>query len=223
MIFGESVRPAVSAAPAEWITDACRGAGWTVGALVPNHYESFIRVGAPDAEIEDWWAAYRDLFEIVASVGQQHTSTADRAWFAIWEGHGFDSFASRVAWSGPVDDATRVMLEQKRRQLREEDERRKAAIRAGLRLVPRFHVPARAYYLMSGPVAAVTGLRDPATLRWRNPDLFWPDDRRWFVATDVDFWSLYIGGDDHFIRALVDKVPTPTETVALDRPLETED
>ena len=84
-------------------------------------------------------------------------------------------------------------------------------------------MPARAYYLMSGPVAAVTGLRNPGSLKWQNPDLFWPDDHRWFVATDVDFWSLYVGGDDDFIRALVDTVPTPTETVALDRPLETED
>ena len=131
MIFGDSVQAAASAAPAEWITDACRGAGWTVGALVPNQYPSIIRVRAPDAEIEDWWTAYRDLFEIVASVGEQHTSTADRAWLAVWEGHGFDSFASRVAWRGPLDDATRAALEQRRRQLREDDERRKAVIRVG--------------------------------------------------------------------------------------------
>jgi hypothetical protein len=42
------------------------------------------------------------------------------------------------------------------------------------------------------------------------------------VPTDVDVRSLYVGGDDVFIRELAGKVPTPTETVALDRPLEAE-
>jgi hypothetical protein len=45
-------------------------------------------------------------------------------------------------------------------------------------------------YLVTGAVSAVTDLRQPDSSDWRNPDLFWPDDRRWFVATDVDFWSL---------------------------------
>ena len=42
-------------------------------------------------------------------------------------------------------------------------------------------------------------------------------------ATDVDFWSLYIGGDNDFIAQLAGGVPTPTEIVTLDRPLEIED
>lgn len=71
---------------------------------------------------------------------------------------------------------------------------------------------------------AVTQLRYPApSTGWRDPDLFWPDDRRWFVATDVDFWSLYIGGDHDFITEVVDNVPTPVERVELDRQLEIED
>ena len=58
---------------------------------------------------------------------------------------------------------------------------------------------------------------------WRNPDLFWPDDWRWFVATDVDFWSLYIGGDGDFVTELGSNVPTRSEIVTLDRQLEIED
>ena len=58
---------------------------------------------------------------------------------------------------------------------------------------------------------------------WRNPDLYWPDDRRWFVATDVDFWSLYIGGDKDFIAELTTSVPTRTEIVSFDQHLEIED
>ena len=90
-------------------------------------------------------------------------------------------------------------------------------------MVPRFDLPDRTYYLMEGSVAAVVGLRDPSSGQWRNPDLYWPDDRRWFVATDVDFWSLYVGGDDDFITELTRSVVTPTEIVALAYQLESED
>ena len=58
---------------------------------------------------------------------------------------------------------------------------------------------------------------------FRNPDLFWPDDRRWFVATDVDFWSVYVGGDDDLVAELAGAVPTECELVDLDRPLPIED
>ena len=93
----------------------------------------------------------------------------------------------------------------------------------GLRAIPRFDLPDRTYYLMEGPVGAVAGLRDPASGQWRNPDLFWPDDRRWFVATDVDFWSLYVGGDNDLVADLVASVTTPTEAVTLSYHLEIED
>jgi hypothetical protein len=224
MIFGDQVASAVTVAPAEWIAGACRGVWWTVGALVPNQYPLILRVHAPDASVEDWWSAYRHLFEIIASIGERHTSSPNRAWIAVWEGHGFDSCATHIAWPGPLDDATRRALEQERSRLRDEDERRNAAIRAALREVPRFDLPNRSYYLLAGPVSAATRLHDPGSLSdWRRPDLFWPDDRQWFVATDVDFWSLYIGGDHDFITELAHDVPTPSEIVTLDHQLETED
>jgi hypothetical protein len=142
----------------------------------------------------------------------------------VWEGRGFETSATHIARQGPLDDATREALEQERSRLRDEDERRNAAIRAALREVPRFELPHRVYYLLAGPVAAATQLHDPGSLRdWCRPDLFWPDDRRWFVATDVDSWSLYIGGDHDFIFELTRGVPTPSKIVTLDHWLEPED
>jgi len=183
--FADDVRPADSAAPAAWIAGACRGAWGTVGALVPHEHAVVLRVHPPDPGIADWWSAYRDVYEVVASVGAQHTSRPKRAWFALWEGHGFTDGAHVGA--------------------------------------PTFDLPHRRYFLLTGPVRAVTGFRVPGSSTWHNPDLFWPDDRQWFVATDVDLWSLYIGGTTRFVDALASSVPTPTEVVALDRPLEVED
>ncbi len=222
MIFGDHLEAAATVAPANWIEGACGGASWTVGALVPNQYRLFLRVHAPEPGV-DWWSAYRRLFETTASIGERHTSSPNTAWFAVWEGHGFADAMTQTYWQEPLDDATRRELEQERSRLRDEDKRSNAAIRAALSLIPRFDLPNRAYYLLAGPVAAATQLGEPGPVaKWRNPDLFWPDDRRWFVATDVDFWSLYVGGDHDFITELASSVPTNSEIVTLDHRLETE-
>ena len=143
----------------------------------------------------------------------------------MWEGHGFDRTTTHVAWSDPpIDDPARLARDEYRAQLRDEDERRRASIGAALGDVPRFDLPNRTYYLLEGSVSAVTRLRYPDSMNdWRNPDLYWPDDRRWFVGTDVDFWSLYIGGDRDLIDDLVSSVPTSAEIVTPDRRLETDD
>lgn len=186
MIFGPGLVVAQTAAPAErWLDASCQGEPWTVGALVPNHYRSLLRLHPPSPDLDDWWSAYRSLFEVVASIGERHTSTPERAWFAIWDGHGF-------------------------------------AEPTALRRTPRLARPDRSYHLVTGSVGAVTGLHYPDGPQWRNPDLFWPDDRRWFVATDVDFWSLYVGGSDELAAEIAEAVPTRVEPVTLDLPLEIE-
>ncbi len=225
MIFGDSVQAASTTAPADWIARARRGASGTVGSLVPNGYKSYLRLRAPEPDVEDWWSDYRRLFEVVAAVGALHTSCPERAWFAVWEGHGFTTFSTHLAWNGPLDDdVTRAALDEQRARLREDAARLKARVQSALDEIPRFELPDRAYYLLVGPVAAVAGIEDPSTPgRWHQPDLVWPDDRRWFVATDVDFWSLYVGGDGDLISGLAAELSTPTEPVALDQPLEIED
>jgi hypothetical protein len=207
----------------EWLERSCQGEWGTVGALVPNQYESLLRVDAPAATDGNWWTAYRDLFDSVASIGERHTSSPDRAWFAIWDGHGFDRAETQRAWREPPSgEAERRKRDAERERLRDEDRGRNAAISTALKRIPRFDRPARSYYLLQGTVRAVTNLRYPDGDDWRNPDLFWPDDRRWFVATDVDFWSLYVGGPGGFIAEVANAAPR-SEPVALDLPLQAED
>ncbi len=224
MVFGDAFRSIDATISAEWLDQSCRGEWWTVGALVPNQYETLLRVRAPEPIPGDWWSLYRDLFETIATIGEAHTSTPDRGWFAIWEGHGFDTVSTQIAWpEAPVDEMEQTQRDLERRRLAVEDQRRNAEIREALGLVSRFERPGRRYYALTAPVNAVTRLRYPGDVEWRNPDLFWPDDRRWFVATDVDFWSLYIGGTASFAAAVATRVPTPTEPVDLNDELEIED
>ncbi len=90
---------------------------------------------------------------------------------------------------------------------------RNARIGPALAAVPQFKLSDRNYYLLNRPLSALVGLRYPDVDDWKNPALFWPDDRSWFAATDVDFWSLYVGGTAAFASELGRRVTTPWEFV----------
>jgi hypothetical protein len=38
---------------------------------------------------------------------------------------------------------------------------------------------------------------------WQSANLIWPEDRAWFVATEIDFAWTYIGGGADLIQALI--------------------
>jgi hypothetical protein len=224
MIFGDRITSADTAAAADWLGPSCRGEFGTVGWLVPNHFDSVLHVSAPAPDVADWWGAYCELFQLIAAIGQQHTANPDQGWFAIWEGHGFDNATSHIAWSDPpADDAEHQARALERTRRREESERRNAELRHQLNRIPRFERAERSYYLLNGPVDAVRDLRNPSGTGWLNPDLFWPDDRRWFVATDVDFWSVYVAGSTRFVEQIAESAPTPCSAVELDAHIANED
>ena len=64
---------------------------------------------------------------------------------------------------------------------------------------PLVALPERPLLLYRGPVAAATALCEPYE---QSPTLWWPDDRAWCVATEVDFHSTYVGGS----RRLIDRL-----------------
>ncbi len=225
MIFGEGLRVPDAALPTDWIDAACDGDPGTVGSLVSCQFEAHLRIWPPP-DTDEFWEELAELYRRVASAAERHTSTPDGAWFAIWDGHGWLNTTTHVAWARPAAD------EEERRarvaygeRLRQEDRERHALVRAALAGIPTIDRPHRRYHVVSGPVRAVSDLREPGGDSWLNPDLWWPEDRAWFVATDVDFWSLYLGGTAGFAADVIAAVPDGirVEPVALDAVLETED
>jgi hypothetical protein len=67
---------------------------------------------------------------------------------------------------------------------------------------PSFDIPRRSMLLLTGPVSAVrtSVSADPF---WQTPNLWWPDDRAWCVATEIDFMSTYLGGTRRCLEELV--------------------
>jgi hypothetical protein len=68
-------------------------------------------------------------------------------------------------------------------------------LRADARHAPIFHLPARDYYLLAGSVEAVSETTAERS-HYQSPNLWWPDDHAWCVATEIDLNTTYMGCDD---------------------------
>jgi len=65
----------------------------------------------------------------------------------------------------------------------------------------RVRLPARDYLLCTGPLDLAL-----ARLAWlsdQSPNLWWPDDRAWVVATEIDYAWTYTGGSHRLVDALL--------------------
>jgi hypothetical protein len=132
-----------------------------------------IRLHAPDPIPGDWWELYRQLFDLVASIGASHTTTPDLAWFAVWEGHGFGVSSGEMGWMHPPANdeegrAREASIERNSAAVNE----RNARVGPALAAVPRIALDDRSYFLLEGPLSGLNGLRYPDDDGWRNPDLF---------------------------------------------------
>jgi hypothetical protein len=79
--------------------------------------------------------------------------------------------------------------------------------------VPRLELPARTYVLYRGHVEAVTtfGVR---TGGFQAPSLWWPADRSWCVASEIDFRTTFVGGSRQAIGRILDDPRLETMAVA---------
>ena len=62
-------------------------------------------------------------------------------------------------------------------------------------------LPGRRYLLLAGTLAQATQIVSPSARQ--SPNLFWPADRAWCVATELDFDSTLVGGSDRLIQAIL--------------------
>lgn len=60
---------------------------------------------------------------------------------------------------------------------------------------PLLRLPAREYFLLSGSIDGITESLIK-TFFWQNANLWWSDDRKWCVATEIDYCWTYVGGSE---------------------------
>jgi hypothetical protein len=130
--------------------------------------------GNPDVGIMD--AA---IYAALPALLRPHTTTPELCWVAIWAGWG--------GWRPPVRDPDNL---------------------------PMVKLPGREYYLYRGSLDDLARHRydqwqDETTTMpdwpsFQSPNMIWPQDRAWFVATEVDFDSTLVGGPADLVRAIID-------------------
>jgi hypothetical protein len=60
----------------------------------------------------------------------------------------------------------------------------------------RVRLPNRDYLLFRGPIDKAQGWED-------GPNLWWPDDRSWCVASEIDLPCSYVGGSQEMIDGIL--------------------
>jgi hypothetical protein len=140
------------------------------------------------------------------AVLRRFTATPDLCWMAVWDGWG--------VWWPPVSmtpapnaDPSEISTTRARgfRRAWEQHERIEAAT-ADIEFIERPW--GRRYFLFRAPIERAESLHG------RTPQLWWPDDRTWFVSTEVDGYSSYVGAS----RDCLDALSTSDALEAIDVP-----
>lgn len=126
------------------------------------------------------------------------TTAVDCCYFAVWEGWG-DLNGSSWVTTIYTDDVTGAVTGHSVEQL-------PRAFTSTEWTATRLTLPGRDYLLLEGPLSAVVGFAqgegrlDDLT---RSPNLWWPADRAWCVASEIDYDSTLVGGDAATIAAVL--------------------
>jgi hypothetical protein len=217
---------------ADWIRDRLHPFAQDVGSIVPDGFDAYARIfhpawksvdgqmiEVPWSEVAAWsgrtvhaemqfnpiatpttahptdpepWK--QDPRPGVLSHGQvnalvgllaRNTSTPDACFFCLWDGYGylFGSVAVMTFWmeGEPKPNAPpRAVTRPRRPKLRQS----------------RVRLPSRDYLLFTGSVQQGEGWED-------GPNLWWPSDRSWCVASEIDFPYTYVGGSRSLIEEVV--------------------
>jgi hypothetical protein len=168
----------------EWASDLS-GADWmlprmpaTVGLESPHGFDAYARVAHPDST----GTLPADQLDALIQVLARHTRTPGDCWFGVWDGYGF--------LQGPPAFA--------RLQPRTGEPVGTQVARPSI-ATPRIMVNKRALVFYRDAIDGARALSEFG----QSPNLWWPGDRAWCVATDIDLQTTHIGGTGALVEALL--------------------
>jgi hypothetical protein len=219
--------------PASWLAPRLHSFAQDVGSIIPEGFAHYARVfhpvqrDDPDSPGERWSEIARRNGRIVHAEMQLHeiskplrappvdvdvmlrasvgslplaqrralvevllgeTSTPERIWFCLWDGFSLDDQGVHE----------RVTLPGRSYLLYGGDSELAFALTPELGAEARW----RGAGEPQASAAELTAMRQALNSR-RSPSLWWPDDRAWCVATEVDFAWTYVGGSTRAIARVL--------------------
>lgn len=167
--------------------------------------------GASSPPPEEGWFNPTQLAALTEHLTAATTTPLD-AVAAIWDGWGDLNGSSKLAvgWQGGSPNAAeRAELREYAARMAAEHQVQQEALRAAL-AGPRLHLPGRDYILLGVTLPA---LADPSWMEdtrvgtyrtvGHTPQLLWPGDHTWVVATEIDTDSTIVAGSRQLIASVV--------------------
>lgn len=134
----------------------------------------------------DWGSLPTAELASLSELLGHYTSTPKHCWCCVWEGYSQLHGGAVPLTQGGADPAAG---------------RIPPLVPADVERGPRVETHGRAYYLLRGPVGDLPALAED--LGDQSPNIWWPDDRTWCVATEIDFAWTYVGGSGDAIEAIL--------------------
>jgi hypothetical protein len=189
---------------AEWIAKRLHPFAADVGSVVPTGFPAYARIlhpgwrtergqrvkvrwgeparAAPDAEEPRIGSLEPDELDALVELLAAFTHAPRSCWFAVWDGYGWMQGPPAIAHLGRARDRPGPPA---------------PPVPAG----PRLELPGRSLALYEGPIEDAAALAGFPTSQ--SPNLWWPDDRSWCVASDIDLTSTYVGGVAGLVECLL--------------------
>jgi len=120
--------------------------------------------------------------EALAGLVREWTATPEQCWFCLWDGYGWGGTLLTPAGQPSV--------------------RLPDPVPEPVRQGPRVRLPQRDYLLYAGPAEAVLAAA-PLSGDDQTANLWWPADRAWCVASEIDLPWTYVGGPAGLIGRLL--------------------
>jgi hypothetical protein len=183
-------------------SEVAQATGRTAHALMQWH----ALVGSPDSDkfkgsLWDGEAPNRGnlalpQFKELCDLLGWYTTDASRCFVGLWIGW---------AW---IEGAGSAIIRMRRGADRVEDSPELVASAFSVEELnrARLRLPDRDYVLLAGPLLGATRIRDtgcPELSKSQSPNLFWPTDRAWFVASEIDFDSTLVGGSVELAQSIL--------------------
>jgi hypothetical protein len=200
------LQAAANSQPADWLVAGLRGFGESVLSLVPAGFSAYVRIFHPaQRRIGSREIAFVSWHEIAAANGKQAHAGMQFAGLTgslSSDGVGQPGVFDHPPEFGSLPEELAVALAPVLAHNTATPDRCWFAIWEGfgglpdeaLR-APTFSAPHREYHLLRGPVDQLAeGAYD--FLGQQSPNLCWPEDRSWCLATEIDLDTTYVGCEE---------------------------
>jgi len=220
------MKPAISSLPADWIANRLNPGQRAVGWFIPSGYEAYVRIMHPlvlVTEVSSMRVKWRDvavangssLEELLMSLSLSGEPPRERP-------------SGEDLWSTTSDNGT-LTLELASTLLTVLEKHTETLDKCWFAVwdgwtgmikpetaPPVFRIPWRELLLFEGQMKDILYLFAPD--RYQSANLWWPDDRRWCVSTDIDFNWTYVGAtqtciDDFLANSPFEAYQITTSTV----------